>query len=138
MEKTVKTSSKNWLEEALNEYTSKKEFILVDDKEIKIKEDDLNSAVNLIKAAKAKEGKSSTQITKSLTSIGLSSAGICVIMLAIADPEPTTKLSLLLVGGIVLAISGGYDALRALQIKYEVKNKDNNDLTFHVKPKAKY
>lgn len=138
MSKTINTSSVNWLEDALKEYSSKNEFTLIDDKKIKIRERDLKSAVNLIKASKAKGGKSTKQITKALVSLGLSSAGIYVIILAIADPEPTTKLSLLLVGGIILAISGGYGTLRALRIKFRVKKKSETDGIFHVKPMANY
>lgn len=138
MKKIIKTSNKNWLEEALKEYSNKKEFTLVDDKKFKIRERDLKSAVSLIKAAKAKGGKSITQITKALIGLGLSSAGIYVIIIAIADPEPTTKLSLLLVGGIILAISGGYGTLRALKIRFRVRRNNDNLGVFIVKPEGNY
>lgn len=138
MQKTISTSNVNWLEEALEEYSSKNEFTLIDDKKFKIRDRDLKTAVRLIKASKAKGGKSITQISKALISLGLSSAGIYVIILAIADPEPTTKLSLLMIGGIVLAISGGYGTLRALKIRFSVKKKKDDDRVFHVKPEAKY
>ena len=138
MQKTISTSNVNWLEEALEEYSSKNEFTLIDDKNFKIRDRDLKSAVRLIKASKAKGGKSITQISKALISLGLSSAGIYVIILAIADPEPTTKLSLLMIGGIVLAISGGYGTLRALKIRFSVKKKKDDDRVFLVKPEAKY
>lgn len=138
MEKTIKTSDKKWLETALKEYSSKKQFTLIDDKRIKLKEKDLNSAVSLIKAAKLKGKKSIKQITKILLGLGLSSAGVYVIIIAIADPEPTSKLSLLLIGGIILAISGGYGTLRALRIKFRVKKNKNVDNIFLVKPEASY
>lgn len=136
MRKTIKTSDKEWLEEALKEYSSKNEFTLVDDNSLSLKENDLQSAVSLIKAANLKGKKSIKQITKILLSLGLSSLGIYTIILAIADPEPTTKLSLLLVGGIILAISGGYGTLRALKIRFKVKK--TNDRAFIVKPEANY
>ncbi len=138
MKKTIKTSSKNWLEEALQEYSLKNEFTLIDDKTLSLKENDLNSAVSLIKAAKVKGKKSIRQITKVLLGLGLSSAGIYVIILAIADPEPTSKLSLLLVGGIILAISGGYGTLTALKIRFRVRKLKKDDRVFLVQPEANY
>lgn len=138
MKKTIKTSNKEWLELALKEYSSKNEFTLIDDKVLGLKEKDLNSAVSLIKAAKTKGKKSVKQITKVLLGLGLSSTGIYAIIIAIADPEPTSKLSLLLVGGIILAISGGYGTLRALRIKFSVRKLKKDNRFFLVKPEANY
>lgn len=138
MKKIIKTSNKEWLESALKEYSSKNEFTLIDDKILGLQEKDLNSAVSLIKAAKTKGKKSIKQITKVLLGLGLSSTGIYVIIIAIADPEPTSKLSLLLVGGVILAISGGYGTLRALRIKFRVKKLKKDNHFFLVKPEANY
>ena len=133
MSETIKTSNPEWLEIALKKYSLKKEFIFIDDAKLGMTEKDLKSAVNLIKASKAKAGKTVKQITAVLVGIGMSSAGIGIVILAIADPEPTTKLSLLIAGGFILAISGGYGTLRALGVNFSVTAKKGN-MEFSIKP----
>ncbi|MFB3077929.1 MAG: hypothetical protein ACE1Y4_07960, partial [Lysobacterales bacterium] len=49
-----------------------------------------------------------------LISLGLSGAGIWMVIVAIVSPEPTSKLGLLVVGGSVLIFSGGFSAIRIL------------------------
>ncbi|MFK8046166.1 MAG: hypothetical protein AB8B72_11770 [Crocinitomicaceae bacterium] len=133
MKKVIKSSDIDWLEAALKEYASKKEFTFIDDQKLGLTEHDLKSAVNLIKASKSKAGKTVKQITAVLVGIGLSAAGVWIIILSIADPEPTTKLGLLIAGGFVLAISGGYGTLRALGVHFTVVAK-KGDMSFEIKP----
>jgi pimeloyl-ACP methyl ester carboxylesterase len=47
-------------------------------------------------------------------SIGLSAAGIVMVVLAFLDPEPTSKLGLLVGGGAVCVFSSGLSAVRIL------------------------
>ena len=47
-------------------------------------------------------------------SIGVSAAGITMVVLAFLDPEPTSKLGLLVGGGAVCVFSGGFSAIRIL------------------------
>lgn len=133
MKKTIKTSNPEWLEVALKEYSLKNEFTFVDDAKLGMTEKDLQSAVNLIRASKSKAGKTIKQITAVLVGLGMSLAGIWIILLAIADPEPTTKLGLLITGGFILAISGGYGTLRALGVNFSVTAK-RGDMSFEIKP----
>jgi len=46
--------------------------------------------------------------------LGLSAAGIGFVVLAFLDPEPTSKLGLLLGGGAVCALTGGLSAVGIL------------------------
>jgi hypothetical protein len=46
--------------------------------------------------------------------LGMSAAGIGMIVLAVLDPEPTSKLGLLVGGGAVCILGGGFTAIRIL------------------------
>jgi hypothetical protein len=131
---TIKTSQPDWLEVALNCYKEKQRFLLVDDRAIGIKEGDLSSAVKLIQKARKSEGLSAKQIATILTSLGLSSVGVWLILIAIADPEPTSKLGILLAGGVALIALGGLSILRSLGMTWRV-TAHSKLATFTVEPK---
>ena len=133
MSETIKTSNPEWLEIALKKYSLKKEFIFIDDAKLGMTEKDLKSAVNLIKASKAKAGKTVKQITAVLVGIGMSSAGIGIVILAIADPEPTTKLGLLVGGGLLLVLTGSYATMKSLGVNFSVSAKAGT-YAFDIKP----
>lgn len=131
---TIRTSQTDWLETALECYKEKQKFILVDDRELGILENDLSSAVKLIQKARKADSLSAKQIATILTSLGLSSVGIWLIMLAIADPEPTSKLGILIAGGIALVTLGGLSVLRSLGMTWRV-SAHSKLATFTVEPK---
>jgi hypothetical protein len=131
----IKSSETNWLEKALKQYTEKVPFQFIDDAELGLNEKDLRSAVNLIKAAKGKGRISWKQIVSLLTGLGISGAGLWIVAAAIADPEPTTKLGLLITGGLVLTVMGGYGSLSSLGIKFSVIARTPFGNTFEIHPK---
>lgn len=131
----IKSSEADWLERALKQYTSKIPFQFIDDADIGLKEKDLRSAVNLIKAAKGKGGITWKQIVGLLTGLGISGAGLWIVAAAVADPEPTTKLGLLITGGLVLTVMGGYGSLASLGIKFSVIASTPFGNTFEIHPK---
>jgi len=47
-------------------------------------------------------------------SLGLSAAGVVFVVLAFLDPEPTSKLGLLVGGGALCALTGGVSAVGIL------------------------
>lgn len=49
-----------------------------------------------------------------LVSLGMCGAGIAMVAAAILDPEPTSKLGLLIVGGSIVCLGGGFSAIRVL------------------------
>ena len=75
------------------------------------------------------------QIVGVLSGIGITGVGIWMVAAAIADPEPTTKLGLLIGGGIILALTGSLGTLAALGIKFSVSAKSPLGHTFEIKPK---
>jgi len=119
----IKTSDNSWFEKAMKAFTEKIEFKFIDDGELGFTEKDLKSALHLIKATKKKGIFNWKTIVKVLTSLGISGIGVLLILLAIADPDPTSKLGLLIGGGIVIILTGSYGALRALGIKFRIKAK---------------
>lgn len=130
----LKTSNKEWLKVAIENYTKKQTFTLIDDARIGLTEKDLVSAVTLIRAAKKKGGFSIKTIAQALTSIGITGAGVYIVILAIADPEPTSKLGLLITGGLILAVTGSLGALSSLGIKFSIAAKTFGGNEFYIRP----
>lgn len=130
----IKTSDTEWLKIAIDNYSKKQAFTLVDDANIGLTEKDLVSAVTLIRAAKKKGGSSIKTIAQALTSIGITGAGVYIVILAIADPEPTSKLGLLITGGLVLAVTGSLGALSSLGIKFSIAAKTFGGNEFYIRP----
>jgi flagellar motor component MotA len=134
MKDIVRTSEKNWLEKALKLYTEKKLFRFIDDAELKLTEKDLKSAISLIRAAKSKSGVTWQQIAGVLAGAGITSAGVWIIAAAIADPEPTTKLGLLIAGGTILALTGSLGTFASLGVRFSVSAKLPQGHEFEIKP----
>lgn len=134
MDLIVKTSHTEWLKVAIENYSKKQAFTLMDDAKIGLTEKDLVSAVTLIRAAKKKAGLPFKTIAQALTSIGITGAGIYIVILAIADPEPTSKLGLLITGGLILAVTGSLGALASLGIKFSISAKTFGGNEFYIRP----
>jgi hypothetical protein len=130
----IKTSNTEWLKTAIEAYSKKKAFTLLDDAKIGLTEKDLISAVTLIRVAKKKAGLPFKTIAQALTSIGITGAGIYIVILAIADPEPTSKLGLLITGGLILAVTGSLGALSSLGVKFSIAAKTFGGNEFFIRP----
>ncbi|HAD82329.1 MAG: hypothetical protein A2509_09265 [Candidatus Edwardsbacteria bacterium RIFOXYD12_FULL_50_11] len=119
----IRTSDPGWLDRALKSYRDRLPFHFTDDANLGITESDLVSAVSLIRRA-GRTGKASwKEISQILTGMGLSGVGIWLIAASIASPEPTSKLWILLAGGVVLITTGGLSILKALGQKWQVHAK---------------
>jgi hypothetical protein len=116
----VRTSDPGWLDKALKAYRCRTPFHFTDDAGLGVTENDLVSAVALIRRAKQSGKMSWKDISQILTGMGLSGVGIWLIAASIADPEPTSKLWILLAGGVVLIMTGGLSILKALGQKWQV------------------
>lgn len=134
-EKVVRTSEEDWLERALELYTDKAVFVFIDDAGLGLTQKDLQSAVSLIRAAKVKGGLPLKSIMAVLFGLGLSGAGIWMIVAAIADPEPTSKLGLLIAGGVLITLTGGMGTLSALGVKFVITGKGKGGSEFRIEPK---
>jgi hypothetical protein len=133
MREIIRTSDKKWLEKALEFYKTKCAFDFLDDVPLGIGHNDLVSALALIKAAKNSGAITWQQIGVILTGLGMSGMGIWMIAVAVVDPEPTSKLGILLGGGVVLALTGGLSILYGFGVKWRVTAKVGNS-AIHVEP----
>lgn len=120
MGRIIRTSEVNWLESAIKCYSEKVRFTFIDDANLGITDEDLKSAINLIRGANTKTDKTWKSIAGVLAGMGISSMGIFIIGLAIVDPEPTTKLGLLVGGGLVLVLTGSLGIFYSLGVTFYV------------------
>ncbi len=106
---TIHTSEAGWLGELAQAYREKREVLVVDDAGIGL-DPTSQSLLNMGQQA----GFTRRDWAGVLVSLGMSGVGLWMVVAAIADPEPTSKLGLLVVGGSVLLFSGGFSAVRIL------------------------
>lgn len=133
MTNVIRTAEKDWLERAIKCYSKKNRFTIIDDGKLGITEKDLKSAVNLMRGAVKKTDETWKSIVGVLSGIGINVAGIYIIRLAITDPEPTTKLGLLIGGGLVLVLTGSLGILYSLGITFNISASYGSG-KFEVKP----
>jgi hypothetical protein len=122
---SIRTSQQDWLVQALNHYVNKSPFSLIDDAGLGLKEEDLKSAIGLISAARMR-GLSLAEIVRLLASLGVCGLGVGLIVVAVMDPEPTSKFGCLLAGGVVLILTGSLSLLASLGLRWSISVKWNN------------
>ncbi len=105
----VYTSQSNWLAVVAKNYKNKATFTLVDDRNLGI--DPLNDTLYTMGR---KANLSTAEWTAVGVSLGISAAGMAIIILAFLDPEPTTKLGLMIGVGGVCILGGGFSAIKIL------------------------
>jgi hypothetical protein len=90
-------------------YKNRQPLLLVDDAGFGIDP----ASQTLFEMAK-QAGLSKRELVAVCIALGMSAVGIGMILLAFVDPEPTSKLGLLLGGGVVCVAGGGWSAIRVL------------------------
>lgn len=103
----VRTSQPRWLDALARNYKARSPVLLIDDAGIGL---DPGSQTLLLMAKHA--GLSQREVAGACVAAGMSAVGIAMIVLAFIDPEPTSKLGLLVAGGTVCTLYGGFSALR--------------------------
>lgn len=115
---STKSSEEGWKIKAIKAYTQKSEFTLVDNAGFGLTAKDVRSAINL-KALKNKENRISTkEIASVVIGLGISASGLWMVLAAITDPKPTSKLVLLVAEGLILAITSSLGSSRVPGITY--------------------
>jgi hypothetical protein len=110
MEETViRTSEKGWLGRLAQAYRDKTAILLIDDAGAGV-----DPSRDSLIAMGIKAGLATAEWIAVGVSIGMSAAGIIMVVLAFLDPEPTSKLGLLVGGGAVCILTGGLTAVRIL------------------------
>jgi hypothetical protein len=106
---TIRTSEPGWLAQLAKAYRNRDQVIIIDDANVGI---DPSSQTLLDMGLKTKlSGKEWTAV---MISGGMTIFGATVVVLAILDPDPTSKLGLLIASGALLALGGGFSAIRIL------------------------
>jgi len=119
---SVRTSQKDWLEQALNQYVKKSPFFLIDDAGLGLSAEDVQTGIGLISAAH-KRGLTLMEISLLLASLGVCGFGLGLIVVAVIDPEPTSKFGCLLVGGVALILTGSLSLLATLGLRWSISVK---------------
>jgi hypothetical protein len=105
----IRTSDRGWLERLAQAYRDRVPVIV---------EDDLGVGVDPARQTVFDMARHVRLTVREWTavgvSVGLSGAGILMVVLAFLDPEPTSKLGLLVGGGAMCVFTGGVAALRIL------------------------
>jgi len=109
LEKIVRTSDPEWLRTLALMYRARLPGVLVDDAHLGINPGDQT----LLQMARV-SGLSRREILSVSVALGMSGIGVTMMILAFIDPEPTSKLGLLVGGGAVCVLGGGFSAIRIL------------------------
>ena len=108
-EKIVKTSDPNWLRTLALLYKERLTALLVDDANLGIDPEE-QTLLQMARFA----GISRRELAAVSVALGVSAVGVTMVVLAFLDPEPTSKLGLLVGGGAVCVLGGGFSAIRIL------------------------
>ena len=106
---TIRTSERGWLQTLTKAYRDKQPILIVDDAGVGI-----DPSVQSLLDMGRKSGLAKNEWAGILLSLGMSGFGVWMVVAAILDPEPTSKLGLLVSGGAILVFSGGFSAIRIL------------------------
>jgi hypothetical protein len=107
LEKIVRTSDPGWLRSLALLYRARQAGVLIDDAGLGINPEDQT----LLQMARV-SGLSRREIAGVSVALGMSGVGVTMVILAFLDPEPTSKLGLLVGGGAVCVLGGGFSAIR--------------------------
>jgi hypothetical protein len=105
----IRTSEQGWFTQLAQAYKQKTPVFLVDDAKVGI-----DPAVESLAAMGLKAKLTPREWSAVSVAVGLSAAGAAMVVLAFLDPEPTSKLGLLVGGGAVCVLTGGLTAVRIL------------------------
>jgi len=105
----IRTSEEGWFTQLARAYKQKTPVFLVDDAKVGI-----DPAVDTLAAMGLKAKLTPREWSAVSVAVGLSAAGAAMVVLAFLDPEPTSKLGLLVGGGAVCVLTGGLTAVRIL------------------------
>jgi hypothetical protein len=108
-ENIIRTSQRGWFERLAKAYRDRLPILLLDDAHVGIDPKSQSLVAMGIKA-----GLSVTDWAAVGVAVGVSAAGVMMVVIAFLDPEPTSKLGLLVGGGAVCVLSGGLTAVAIL------------------------
>lgn len=105
----IKTSDPGWLERLARAYRERDSVVVVDDAGAGI-DPARQSLFEMAREVRL----TPREMAAVAVAIGMSGAGVLMVVLAFLDPEPTSKLGLLVGGGALCVFTGGLTAVRIL------------------------
>jgi hypothetical protein len=108
-EMTIKTSSVDWFSQLARAYKLRTRVVLVDDAKVGINPES-ETLLDMGKRARL----SAREWAGVMVSLGMGVVGAWVIVMAVLDPEPYSKVVGTIVAGAVLLGGGGFAAIRIL------------------------
>jgi hypothetical protein len=105
----IRTGEAGWFPRLAHAYRDRERVLLVDDAKVGIDPKNQSLVSMGIKA-----GLSPADWAAVAVAVGVSAAGVMMVVLAFLDPEPTSKLGLLVGGGAVCVLTGGLTAIGIL------------------------
>lgn len=106
---TIRTSEKDWLVKLAKAYKERVEVNLINDANLEI-----DPSTDTLARMGIKTRLSTEQWMAVGVSLGMGGVGVGMVFAAIIDPEPTSKLGLLVCCGSTLVLGGGFNAARIL------------------------
>ena len=105
----IRTSDQKWFENLAKAYKDRQPIRLIDDANVGI-----NPAQQSLLSMGKQTGLTRQEWTGVLIALGMSIIGVGLVIAAIIDPDPTSKLGLLIAAGGVCILGGGFTAIRIL------------------------
>ncbi|HLJ79407.1 MAG TPA: hypothetical protein VKT75_18470 [Acidobacteriaceae bacterium] len=106
---TIRTSEKDWLARLTAAYRSRAAVDLIDDAQVGI--DPAQQSLLQMGVAGRLTRREWTAVS---IAGGMTVFGAAMVVLAILDPDPTSKLGLMVGSGALLALTGGFQTIRLL------------------------
>jgi hypothetical protein len=106
---TIRTSEKDWLPRLTHAWRERAQVNLIDDAQLGIDPSTQSLLQMGLHARLTRREWTAVAIASGMTVLGAS-----MVILAIIDPDPTSKLGLLVGSGALLALTGGFQAIHLL------------------------
>ncbi len=109
MSETIKTSEPGWLARLAASYKDRVPVTIIDD---------AHTGIDPLHQTLFDMGRSASLTAREIVGVcvacGMGLAGAVMVVAAILDPDPTSKLGILIASGAFLAFTGGFAAIRIL------------------------
>jgi len=105
----VKTSESDWLQKIAQAYRAREALVIIDDGNVGI-----NPHTDTVFAMGKKAKLNSKEWAAVLIALGMAGIGVHLLIAAIADPEPFSKMAFTIGAGAALTLGGGFGAIRVL------------------------
>jgi hypothetical protein len=105
----IRTTEPRWMERLARAYRERSAVVVVDDAGVGIDpaRQTMFEMASLLRL-------SARELAAVAVALGMGGAGVLMVVLAFLDPEPTSKLGLLVGGGALCVFTGGLAAIRIL------------------------